>query len=180
MPKPDEHEVMAAALEATGDYRVLRRLVPRQHITQPDGSKARQGIFLDLETTGLDPVKDEIIEMAMVPFTYSLDGRVFEVQAAFQSLRQPADPIPAEITKLTGITDEMVAGKNIDPDEVAAFMAPAALIIAHNAAFDRKFAERFCPSFSTKPWACSMSQVDWAAEGFEGTKLGYLLERFAI
>jgi DNA polymerase III subunit epsilon len=67
-----------------------------------------------------------------------------------------------------------VAGQTIDPAEVAAFAAPAALVIAHNAAFDRRFLERFCPLFAHKPWACSMAQVDWAAEGHEGLKLAYL------
>ena len=28
--------------------------------------------------------------------------------------------------------------------------------------------------FATKPWACSMTQIDWSSEGFEGTKLAYL------
>ena len=111
----------------------------------------------------------------MVPFSYSKDGRIFEIGDAFQGLRQPSMPIPPEITKLTGIDDAMVEGKTIDPAEVASFAGPAALIIAHNAAFDRKFAERFCDVFTTKAWACSMSQVDWAEEGFEGAKLGYLL-----
>ncbi len=46
--------------------------------------------------------------------------------------------------------------------------------MAQNAAFDRKFLERFCETFNTKPWACSMSEVDWASEGFEGAKLAYL------
>jgi DNA polymerase-3 subunit epsilon len=48
------------------------------------------------------------------------------------------------------------------------------LVVAHNAKFDRKFAERFCSTFSTKAWGCSMSDVDWAAEGYEGAKLAYL------
>ncbi|MEG8055409.1 3'-5' exonuclease [Sphingomonas sp. 22L2VL55-3] len=39
---------------------------------------------------------------------------------------------------------------------------------------DRRFAERLSEVFTTKPWACSMSEIDWAAEGFEGTKLHYL------
>ncbi|MEI6560071.1 MAG: 3'-5' exonuclease [Rhodospirillaceae bacterium] len=166
---------MAAALEATGDYRILRRMQHRQHLLPYDGSPTRLGIFLDLETTGLDPAKNEIIEFAMLPFTYSLDGRIFEVKEPFQGLRQPSTPIPPEITQLTGITDEMVVGKSIDPAEVSAFASGAAIIVAHNAAFDRRFAERFCDVFITKPWACSLSQVDWAAEGFEGSRLGYLL-----
>ncbi|MGQ3073451.1 MAG: 3'-5' exonuclease [Ferrovibrionaceae bacterium] len=93
----------------------------------------------------------------------------------FSRLRQPNKPIPEVVAALTGITNEMVAGQIIDPAEVASFAASAALIVAHNAGFDRKFAERFCDVFMRKPWACSMSQVPWAEEGFEGTKLGYLL-----
>jgi len=167
-------EQMARTLEATGCYRVLRKLESRHHLAAPDGSPNRLGIFLDLETTGLDPAKDEIIELAMVPFTYGLDGRLFEIHEPFQRLRQPSFPIPAEITALTGINDAMVAGQSIDPAEVYTFAAPAALIIAHNAGFDRKFAEPFCDVFTTKPWACSWSQVPWAEEGFEGGKLRYL------
>jgi DNA polymerase III epsilon subunit-like protein len=48
--------------------------------------------------------------------------------------------------------------------------APARLVVAHNAAFDRKFLERPCETFSTKPWACSISQINWAAEGYEGSR----------
>lgn len=166
---------MAAALTASGDYRVLRRLKPAARTADPGGAETRTGLFLDLETTGLDPVRDEIIELAMVPFTYSLDGRIFGVGEPFQALREPSKPIPPEITALTGIDDAAVSGKVIDPAEVVAFAAPAALIVAHNAAFDRPFAERFSDVFSTKAWACSMTQVDWKAEGHEGAKLAYLV-----
>jgi hypothetical protein len=38
--------------------------------------------------------------------------------------------------------------------EVTHFVAPASLVVAHNAAFDRKFLERFCETFNTKAWAC--------------------------
>lgn len=165
---------MAAALEASGQYRVLRKMQPRSRVEDPDGSTTRLGLFVDVETTGLDPTRHEIIELAMVPFTYAVDGRIFEIGEAFHQLRQPSEPIPPEITAITGITDDLVAGRVIDPADVAHFAAPAALVVAHNAAFDRRFMERFCETFTTKPWACSMSQVPWAEEGFEGVKLSYL------
>jgi DNA polymerase-3 subunit epsilon len=170
----EELEAIAARLEASGGYRVLRKLAPRPSAAAPEGAKLRTGLFVDVETTGLDPARCEIIELAMVPFTYDLDGRIFEVGAAFNQLREPSEPIPREITSITGITNDMVTGQHIDVAEVAAFAAPAAIVIAHNAAFDRRVLERFSEAFRTKPWACSMSQVNWAEEGFEGVKLAYL------
>jgi DNA polymerase-3 subunit epsilon len=169
-----ELEAMAEALEASGAYRVLRRLAPRPRLAAPADAKLRTGLFVDVETTGLDPGRCEIIELAMVPFIYGLDGQIYEVGEAFDQLREPSQPIPPEVTRITGLTDAMVAGRRIDPAEVAAFAAPAALVIAHNAAFDRRVLERFSDPFKTKPWACSMSQVPWAEEGFEGVKLSYL------
>jgi DNA polymerase-3 subunit epsilon len=167
-------EELAAALEQSGDYKVLRRFQPRiAPITTPAPSE-RLGIFLDLETTGLDPAKDEIIDIAMVPFLYSVDGNLIAVGDPFQSYRDPGMSIPSEITALTGITDEMVQGQAIDRAQVEEYVARAAIIVAHNAAFDRKLAERLAPCFETKPWGCSMSQIPWAAEGVRGSKLAYL------
>jgi DNA polymerase-3 subunit epsilon len=150
----DDLEVLAGRLEASGRYRVLRRLERFTRLSQGDLSSSKRGIVLDLETTGVDPRRDEIIEVAMVPFQYDADGQVLAVGEAFSRLRQPREPISDEITRITGITDAMVAGQVIDPAEIAAFAAPAALIIAHNASFDRRFAEAFCPSLAMKGWAC--------------------------
>lgn len=173
-PDPAHFETLAAQLEASGRYRVLRKLEPRREFEPKNGAPTRMGLFVDVETTGLDPRRDEIIELAMVPFRYGLDGRIFSVDEPFTALREPSVAISEEITQITGITNEMVAGKVIDPAEVAAFAAPAAIVVAHNAAFDRKFLERFCEVFRTKAWACSMAEVDWAEEGHDGVKLAYL------
>ncbi|CAN5527342.1 3'-5' exonuclease [soil metagenome] len=165
---------MARALEASGRYRVLRRLERFTRLTPGDVNECRLGLVLDLETTGVDPVRDEIIEFSMLPFHYDDEGRVVAVSEAFSRLRQPGAPISAEITRITSIDDAMVEGQAIDPAEVAAFAEPAVLIIAHNAAFDRRFAERFAPALAFKSWACSMSQIDWKAHGVESSKLAYL------
>ena len=165
---------LATLLDASDDYRVLRRLHPPEAYQADDGTPTKTAIFLDVETTGLEAGRHEIIELAMVPFTYAQDGRIFKIGEAFQALREPAHPIPPEVTAITGIDDAMVAGKTIDPADVAAFIKKADLIIAHNAGFDRRFMEIFCEDFVHKPWACSMSQVDWQAEGFETLKLSFL------
>lgn len=161
------------AMEATGDFRVLRKLQPRSVFTPHDGSDTKTALLLDVETTGLE-ASDEVIELAMVPFTYGADGQIFEVLPAYQAFNEPAKPITAEITKLTGITSEMVAGQRFDLAQIESIVHGASLVIAHNAAFDRPHAERVSSLFSKRPWACSMSQIDWADEGFEGAKLCYL------
>ena len=171
----EELEAMAAALAASGQYRIQRRLRPRPKAEPPPGTELKQALFVDVETTGLDHQTDEIIELAMVPFTYSPDGQVYEVKQPFQRFNQPKRPISAEITTLTGITDEMVAGHSIDPAEVEAFAQDAVLVVAHNAGFDRRFMEKLIPGFALKGWACSQSQIDWPGEGIEGTRLSYLV-----
>ncbi len=177
-PQPipeDELEAMARALADSGQYRIQRRLRHRPKVAPPPGVEVKLALFVDVETTGLDHQSDEIIELAMVPFTYGPDGQIYEVRKPFQRFNQPKSPISAEITRLTGITDEMVAGHKIDPTEVEAFAQDVVLTIAHNAGFDRRFMEKLAPGFALKGWACSQSQIDWAGQGIEGTRLSYLV-----
>ncbi|MGJ4903163.1 3'-5' exonuclease [Bradyrhizobium sp. HKCCYLS2058] len=166
---------MADALAQSPDYRVLRRLVPRAPSPAAVGEEVRTAVLLDTETTGLDHSRDEIIELGMLSFDYTREGRIVGVRSVFSAFHEPSRPISAEVTALTGITDEMVAGQRIDPDAVSAFVAGAAIVIAHNAAFDRRFAERYWPIFERKAWGCSATEVDWRSHGFAGAQLGYLL-----
>ncbi|WP_246669233.1 MULTISPECIES: 3'-5' exonuclease [unclassified Bradyrhizobium] len=118
----------------------------------------------------------EVIEPAMVKFTYLPDDGIAAITDVFSGFNEPSIPIPEEISELTGITDEeMVSGHRIDPEAVASFISDAVLIVAHNANFDRKFAERYWPQFERKPWACSATEVEWRKHGFDGSRLGYLL-----
>lgn len=167
-------EQMAEALDASADYRVLRRLDPRSVLATESADAPRLGLFVDVETTGLDIAKDEVIEIAAVPFVYSADGRIFEIRDAFQSFRDPGRSIPPEITAINGITNEMVAGHRIDVTALTLAADGAAPIVSHHAAFDRQFIERLADAFAAKPWACSMSQIDWSAEGYGGARLEYL------
>ncbi len=167
-------ERMAEILGASSDYRILRRLVRRSLVNPTDGCPTRTALFIDVETTGLNSSTDEIIEIAMVPFEYGDDGRIFSIGQAYHSFKEPVGPIPTEVTRLTGIKDEMVAGHEIDLQLVEELISQASLIIAHNSNFDRRFAEKLCQAFQEAAWACSMTQIEWAAEGYEGTKLAYL------
>jgi DNA polymerase-3 subunit epsilon len=168
-------EEAARRLEASGDYRVLRKLVPRPIIRRSESRYPHLAVLVDTETTGLYHARDEVIEIGAVAFTYEDGGRIGDVVGVYSGLRQPSSPIPPEITRLTGITDTMVAGKAIDMAALNALIEPADLIIAHNAGFDRPFCEKLSPAFVPKAWACSVTEIRWADLGFEGNKLGYLV-----
>jgi DNA polymerase-3 subunit epsilon len=64
-------------LEATGDYRIIKRFTPVTSYCEPNEAEKRVGIFLDTETTGLDVDADKIIELAMVPFEFDASGRIY-------------------------------------------------------------------------------------------------------
>ncbi len=116
-----------------------------------------------------------MIEVGAVAFSFDAFGAIGDVIDVYGGLQQPSGAIPAEIKRITGITDEMVAGQVIDRARLEALVAGADLIVAHNAGFDRPFCEALSAVFAAKAWACSVSEIDWSRRGFEGSKLGYLV-----
>ncbi len=92
-------------------------------------------VSLDLETTGLDPDNDTIIEIGAVKFS---DERVDD---EFHTLVNPGRRIPAFVTQLTGITNDMVA----DAPPLAVVLprltdfVGTAPVLAHNVGFDLGF-----------------------------------------
>ena len=90
---------------------------------------------VDLETTGATPGFSKITEVGAV----RIEGG--EIVAAFSELVDPGVPIPAQITGLTGITREMVAGAPAIDDVLPRFVefATDSVLVAHNARFDLGF-----------------------------------------
>ncbi len=170
-----ELEALAARLEASPDYRVLRAVTPPERLDAlPDG--ARVGVYLDLETTGLDHRADRVIELGMVRFAYDLEhDTVLGILDEYAGLEDPGRPLPPEITRLTGIDDAMLAGRRIDDERVRALLEGASVVIAHNARFDRPFAEARLKAFADVHWACSLRDVAWRDEGFESSGLQALV-----
>jgi DNA polymerase-3 subunit epsilon/ATP-dependent DNA helicase DinG len=96
-------------------------------------------VAIDLETTGLDPANDAIIELAAVRM---IDGQITET---YQQLVDPGVTIPAQITHITGITTEMVVGQPTIERTLAAFkqFVGSAPVIGHTVAFDAAFLRRY-------------------------------------
>ncbi|MEJ2362583.1 MAG: 3'-5' exonuclease [Gammaproteobacteria bacterium] len=167
-------------LEASGDYRVIARLQPRDTYHEEAAVEKKIGIYLDTETTGFDPATDKVIELAMVPFEYDDAGRIYRVLPAYNGLADPGFPIPPVVTKVTGITDDLVKGQSLDLEAVKACLANAEIVIAHNASFDRPFCEQLLADFENVAWGCSQRDINWNEEGFEGVKLEYLAYKFGF
>jgi DNA polymerase III subunit epsilon len=168
-------EQMARLLAESGDYRVTSRLGSLAEYHPPDDTPKLVAAVVDVETTGTDPNRDRIIELGICPFEYDRQsGRMYKVLGSWESLEDPGLSISPEITKITGITDEMVAGHRVDERAVNDLLSRVVLVIAHNAQFDRRFLEKLLPSFSTKHWACSRADIDWKAEGIRSSALEFV------
>lgn len=172
--QPDP-ETCAALLDAHPDYRVLRRLVPRLEWPLSASASTARVLILDTETTGLDARQEEVIELAMLSVLVDREsGLPVGPVSVFESFEDPGRPIPATITEITGITDDMVRGQRIDDAQVATMVQQADVIVAHNAAFDRPFVEARLPVFAQQAWNCSFAGINWKTEGSGSAKLEFL------
>lgn len=92
-------------------------------------------IAFDIETTGLNPLENEIIEIGALKVR---DGKVAD---RFIEFIRPLAPISPMITNLTGITNEMVAGAKTRCQVVGDFLdfCENDVLIGHNVIFDYSF-----------------------------------------
>ena len=97
-------------------------------------------VAFDIETTGLHLDTNRMTEIGAVLFSGG------EIKAEFDTFVDPHMPIPAEITRLTGITDADVAGAPDEAEAMRQFLdfVGGRPIIAHNADFDTGFMSAAC------------------------------------
>lgn len=110
-------------------------------------------VAIDLETTGLDAERDELMEWG---FARVAAGRVQDVGG---SLVRPSGPVSPEAQRITGLDDEKLASApalSAVLDSIAAEIERAEAVIAYNASFDRTFLARaFARAGQTlpeRPW----------------------------
>ena len=95
-------------------------------------------VSLDLETTGLDPAKEEVIEVGAVKYRGS------EEIGVFHTLVSPGRPVNSFIQTLTGIKNEDLQGAPAFPaiaEKLQTFLG-ASPVVGHNIAFDLAFLRR--------------------------------------
>jgi ATP-dependent DNA helicase DinG len=103
----------------------------------------RTYVALDLETTGLDPKRDAIVEIGAVRCrTYLRDGAIqAQVQDTWGSLINPGRPIPIQVQQLTGIShEEVIRAPRFSQviDDLTRFVGNYP-VVGHNVSFDLDF-----------------------------------------
>ncbi len=101
-------------------------------------------VAFDVETTGLDADKEELIEVGAVKFTFEKkDGRLITREIGqYSSLIKPGKLIPDEATRVNNITNQMVDTAPAAKPVLQAFIrfcGLSTILVAHNASFDAAF-----------------------------------------
>lgn len=70
----------------------------------------RRVCVLDVETTGLDPVRHHVIELCAAAVLVDARGKIVALPALKWGVEDPGYPLPSKITKLTGLSDADLQG----------------------------------------------------------------------
>lgn len=137
-------------------------------------------VFLDTETTGIDPVTDRAVEVALVRF----EGG--KVAGEFSSRVNPGRAIPEAATAIHGITDADVRDApsigNVFANAQVRDLLDGAWLGAFNASFDKLFVPPF-GEMHAEPWFDGLSivrVVDKWAKGAGRHKLTAVCERHGV
>lgn len=141
--------------------------------------KSKIYAVVDIETTGGMSRRDRITEIAIVLF----DGH--QIIDRFESLINPERSIPYEITRITGITDSMVADapRFYEVAKKVVEMTEGAIFVAHNVRFDYSFIREEFASLGftyTRRQLCTVVLSRKAFPGLRSYSLGNLIRHFGI
>lgn len=131
-----------AALEknckAVPSKAAIAQMVQRERAGQAQKEKKTGYVVIDVETTGLDPESSELLEIGAVRI---IDHDISET---FSTMIRTKQPVPKEITALTGITQQMSEEGSDCTKALEAFWSflGSSTVIGHNLSFDLAFLKK--------------------------------------
>lgn len=137
MMRPATTESGAVSMDRSSKA-AISRMVQNKRAEQDERAQKRGYVVIDVETTGLDPAHNEILEIGAL--------RIIEhkISERFSAMIHPKCPIPQDIMDLTGITQQM-ADKGIELkkalEEFWDFLGQS-VVIGHNLSFDLAFLKK--------------------------------------
>lgn len=139
-----------------------------------------QFVVIDLETTGLKPGKAAITEIAAVQI------HAGKIQDEFHTLVNPGHHVPSMITRLTGITDEMLQNQPRIDDifpQLQRFLS-SSVLVAHNADFDVRFlnfdAQRLLSAPLLNPSLCTVRLARRLLPGLRSRALDSVADHLGV
>jgi DNA polymerase-3 subunit epsilon len=122
-------------------------------------------IVFDVETTGIDPKEEEIIEIAALRATSKHGKPAIEDEFNFLVKLTPNKSLPTIITDLTGITEKMLMNEGVSKNAVCARLEDMlsrrdSLLVAYNAQFDLCFLYYFLKQFQKTAFLKNFKMLD--------------------
>lgn len=151
-------------------------MIPEAYASRSNQPNIGTAAIIDVETTGLNPATEEIIEFAILLFSFErTSGKIMEILDEYVGMREPSCPISPGAYKVHHISKQALQGQSLNQSKITAIMQTAEFYIAHNAQFDSSFVRRLFPIAAAKPWLCSMTGINWYRKGFHSRGLQNLL-----
>lgn len=143
-----------------------------------------QFVALDLETTGLDPKKDTIIEIAAIKFNIELEWEIFVMKNPEEKsmLIHPNRLLEQEVTMITGITNDMLIGKphfEEIREKVQDFIGNA-IIVGHNVLFDIAMLNSHNIDLSKNIVIDTFELSEIFSQDIESLNLGFLAHQYNL
>ncbi|MDI1308162.1 MAG: exonuclease domain-containing protein [Methylotenera sp.] len=134
-------------------------------------------MFIDTETTGLSKSDQPISVGAVLAEVDTRNGVILKEIARYYGLREPSCVITEGAYQVHGISDYQVKNKEFDLKELVTMFEVANLIVAHNAAFDKRMLSFMSDAQPT--WGCSCRDIDWPDE-IGGRSLDAISKHFSL
>ena len=155
-------------------------VAPRQFKGKSLDNLVDDYVLVDIETTGLSPQKDDIIEIGAIKVK---DNKIVDTYSALINIGKS---VPPYITKLTGITTDMIKSEGKETCSVLKDFFDFAgdnIIVGHNVNFDINFIYDKCEKYLDRPLCNDFIDTMKIAKRLVDTpnyKLGTLAEYFEV